>query len=142
MSRIILVDTNTLILAIDPTTQSEELVAEAKSKLKQWLSDENVFLVTTPLIRFELLRSGKLSDQRMEKLENILSSFECFPITQADGDLAAQLYRITESNNQSLGKRNFDSFHFACAKNNDFEFHTNDEKDLIKIQNSYNLLKK
>jgi predicted nucleic acid-binding protein len=142
MNRIILVDTNTLILALDSTTQDLTLVADAKSKLKQWLTDDDVLLTTTPLIRFELLRSGKLSSERIADIEKALSEFECFQITQADGDLAAQLYRVTEQNQESLGKRNFDTFHFACAKNNDFEFQTNDEKDLTKITKSYNLLKK
>jgi predicted nucleic acid-binding protein len=136
MTRAILIDTNTFVLAFDATVQDTTLITEAKQKIKLWLNDNDVRLATNPLIYFELLRSGKLSQQRLETIERVLSEFEMFQITHKDGDLAATLFRTSEQNGKPLGKRTFDTFNFACAVNNDLEIETNDG-DLATIKKIY-----
>jgi predicted nucleic acid-binding protein len=138
MKRIVLLDTNLMISALDPVAKSEDKAIAIK-KIEELLKDSNVALAITPLIRYEVLRGVDWSnDVRYQSLLHSLNEFEEFDITRTVSEMAANLYRydVEQSSatgvNRNFEKRKFDIFHFCSAKINQFEF-VSEDTDIAKI---------
>ncbi|MDI9335099.1 MAG: hypothetical protein QM533_12070 [Cytophagales bacterium] len=101
--------------------------------MKLWLTSPNIRLAITPLIRFELLKSGKLNEERIKELERALSQFEELEIGNAEATFAAALFRYAEQTGKKLDRNKFDVFHFASATINRFELDSTDG-DIEKIR--------
>jgi predicted nucleic acid-binding protein len=144
MTRRVLLDTNLLIAAFDATsTTSEEKRTHAKTILSHLLSDNEVALAITPLIRYEVLRGiAWLDPENYQDLKNILSAFTEFDISREVSELAADLYRFDKhqaeqkNENKNLEKRKFDIFHLACSKCNHLELASQDT-DIAKLNLLY-----
>ena len=144
MTRRVLLDTNLLIAAFDATsTTSEEKRTHAKTILSHLLSDNEVALAITPLIRYEVLRGvAWLNPENYQDLKNILSAFTEFDISREVSELAADLYRFDKhqaeqkNENKNLEKRKFDIFHLACSKCNHLELASQDT-DIAKLNLLY-----
>ena len=136
MTQMRLIDTQTLIYAFDPTNQEKHLVDAAKEKMNTWLTSPDIRLAITPLIRFELLKSGKLNEKRIKHLERALSQFEEFEIGNAEATLAASIFRYAEQTERKLERNKFDVFHFASAIINRLEIDSTDG-DMKKIREVY-----
>lgn len=118
--RNVLIDANLLINAVKSeqdaqTDDQREIIQQAKQRLKQVLTADDVALVITPLVRYEVLRYSKNSEER-QRLEQILQAIPVFEISREIGDLAARLYPLKVKAGMNLNKYNFDLFHFATAK--------------------------
>lgn len=144
MTRRVLLDTNLLIAAFDVTsTTSEEKRTHARTTLSHLLSDNEVALAITPLIRYEVLRGvAWLNPENYQDLKNILSAFTEFDISREVSELAADLYRFDKhqaeqkNENKNLEKRKFDIFHLACSKCNHLELASQDT-DIAKLNLLY-----
>ncbi|MEY2863731.1 MAG: hypothetical protein RLY58_1438 [Pseudomonadota bacterium] len=79
------------------------------------LSADDVALVITPLVRYEVLRYSKNAEER-QRLEQILQAIPVFEISREIGDLVARLYPLKVKAEMNPNKYNFDLFHFATAK--------------------------
>lgn len=132
MTRKILLDANVLISALDTKTP------DAVEYLKSLVRDENVGLVISPLIRYEVLRGVAYeNDQKHEELKEILNGFEEIDITLDVTELSTELFRYAKSEGRNIvNKRSFDVFHFSTAKCNNLEFGTNDS-DIDKLEALY-----
>ncbi len=139
MTRGVLLDTNLIIRAFDDAgTSDDKTKAAAKVLLTALLSDAEVVLAITPLIRYEVLRGVPLSDtQRFKELADALTQFETYEIRSVEADLSARLWRYAVSKGQKPDKRSFDIAHVASAKANDLEMSSGDG-DIAKLQNLYN----
>lgn len=137
MQRLVLLDSQLLILALDATGQDAEKIAQAKAKLINLLQDDRVRLCITPLIRYEVMRGLKSRDS--SHISAVLSSFMMFDIKENIGKLAADLFyhsKIISPEEPLVDKRTFDVFHFATAQCNALELETWD-KDFNKIERVY-----
>jgi predicted nucleic acid-binding protein len=130
--RKVLLDTNQWINAFKDN--------DAKEKLIALIGDENVRVYMTPLIAYEILRGCKTSDE----LDQYTSAFESLvnlDVTTNVAELAAEIYRedkkqAAETENRNVDKRNFDVFHFACAKVFGLETMTSD-RGFAKLEELY-----
>lgn len=137
MQRLVLLDSQLLILALDATEQDVEKIARAKEKLTKLLQDDTVKLCITPLIRYEVMRGLKSCDN--SHISAVLSSFMMFDIKENIGKLAADLFyhsRVISPEEPLVDKRTFDVFHFASAQCYALELETWD-KDFNKIERVY-----
>jgi predicted nucleic acid-binding protein len=141
MSRIVLLDTNTIIYAYDKKKDAESEVPEsdedrvlreqASNKVKSLVNDPDVALATSPLIRYEVLRGVKHIS--FEEMEAVLDYFMQFEIRERDAKRAAEIFKLARDKGQSINKRLFDVFHVVCAELNDLEFESQDG-DIPKIR--------
>lgn len=140
--RKVLLDANLLIAALDQdsTTQAQARQA-AQQKLTELLSDENVALLITPFIRYEVLRG--IAWQKTDSFATVKSSLDGFKELEIDreiSELAAGLFRfdraINQNSEKNIEKRKFDVFHFACAKCHALELASQDS-DIPKLEGLY-----
>ena len=131
MPRTILIDANLLIGAFDGEPETNPAHAAAKEKIESLLRDPDVWLATSSLIRYEVLRNVRTIP--VADLESILNDFQQFDIREKDARRAAEIYRIASANGQRLDKRQFDVFHYVCAEMNGLEFDSQDG-DIPKIR--------
>jgi predicted nucleic acid-binding protein len=134
MKRKVLLDTNMLIGTFDHDPNNSRHV-EARKDFRALLADENVDLVITPLVSYEVLR--KPTRVSPADLEAKLSRIQSLPIREEEACRAAELFRLAESKNMNLDKRSFDLFHCVCAEVNGLEVASQDPhiktiKDLIR----------
>lgn len=128
--RKILLDSNILINAVKSealaqTDQERMLIQQSKQTLRQVLSADNVVLMMTPLLRYEVLRGIKKPQERA-RLEQILQAIPVFEISREIGDLATHLYPLRVTAGMNPNKYNFDLFHFATAKTLGCDIETHD----------------
>ena len=143
MTRGMLLDTNLIIQAFDYAgTSAPETRAAAKNHINALLSDPDVMLAITPLIRYEVLRGVPAVDAaRMQALSAVLTQFETYEIRSAEANLAAELWRYAVSKDQRPNKRSFDIAHVASAKVNNLEMASTDQ-DIAKLLSLYDEMKK
>ena len=151
MSRKVLFDTNQLIYALDRGATSS--ISEAqKAEIRNLLTDPDVEVAISPLIRYEVLRGIKWAeDARYATLKAVLDHFPEREISRDVSELATNLYRLDVHEDASLRatgqrqateKRNFeklkfDAFHFATAKIYDLELVSDNERDMKKLDALY-----
>lgn len=116
----VLIDANLLINAVkseqDAQTDDQlKIIQQAKQHLKQVLTADDVALVITPLVRYEVLRNLQSTHEQV-RLAQILQAIPVFEISREIGDLAARLYPLKVKAGMNPNKYNFDLFHFATAK--------------------------
>lgn len=137
--RKVLLDANLLIAALDDGgTTSEAERAKAKQTLVALLSDADVTLIITPLIRYEVLRGiGWQDKERFVQLKQSLDGLTELDINRHVSELAANLFRFdcAEHTDQqrNIEKRKFDVFHLASAKCNNLELASQDS-DIAGLQ--------
>ena len=130
MTRQVLLDANILIGAFDTDPENSAHI-DARKKLRALLTDQDVRLAITPLIRFEVLRGVRhISATEMDAK---LKRFQSFPIRDDEARLAAQVFRYAKGNDRKLDKHSFDLLHCACAEVRGFEILAKDG-DIPKIQ--------
>lgn len=145
MVRRVLLDTNLLIAFFDTTgTTSQQEKEAAKALMTNLLTDDNVVLIITPLIRYEVLRFIKWQQpQRFEQLKNALDNLTELDITQPVSALATNLYRLDQHEcaanhiTRNINKRNFDIFHFCSAKQNQLEIQSRNTSDFNALEELY-----
>lgn len=142
MTRKVLLDTNLLIAAFDTNgTTSQEMKDSAIALLTTLLSDPEVELFITPLVRYEVLRGiSWLSGDDFEMMKKTLNAFPELDVTRDISELSANLFRFDghrarQANdiNRNLDKRKLDVFHYCSAHCNGLEFCSNDT-DIGKIK--------
>lgn len=156
MMRKILLDANTIILFMASQNKDSQHIESADDlennqqkiqSIRELLSNPDVALAITPLIRYEVLRGAK-DKFEYQTLESILEEFEEFDINKDIGELSACIFKdrfeslkANQSEKQkeeiNMLKRSFDICHFASAKCNKLEFLSNDV-DLEKYKSIYN----
>ncbi|MES2944634.1 MAG: PIN domain-containing protein [Pseudomonadota bacterium] len=143
MSRGVLLDTNLIIQAFDHAGTSDPATRDAaKTRMNALLSDPEVMLAITPLIRYEVLRGIPAVDAtRVQELSAVLTQFETYEIRSVEANLAAELWRYAVSKDQKPNKRSFDIAHVASAKANNLEM-TSADVDISKLQSLYDEMKK
>ncbi len=140
-----LVDTNKLIyLSRSENIQNYKEVLEELKKLI--VNDAKIFI--TPLISYEFLRYADWNnEQELKNLKEILQEFRMFDVTSEISDLASDLYRFdlyesrSKQEPRNFEKHKFDTFHFATAKVHNLEILSNNEKDMIRLENLYQRMK-
>jgi len=130
MSSYILLDANLLIGAFDHDSANTKHI-ESKQIVESLLSDNDVKIAITPLIRYEVLRGVRRVP--LEKMVEILNDFEEFEITDVEGNRASEIYRLAKSQELKLDKRSFDLFHYVVAEIRDLRWMSQDN-DLSKIE--------
>lgn len=131
----VLLDANMLIGAFDHDANNPQHVA-AKKQVKQLLSNNNIKIAITPLIRYEVLRGVRRIS--FADMQAILNDFEEFEITDIESTLASKIYRLGLASKPlvKLDKRSFDVFHYAVAKTQNLQLNSFDG-DLTTIDNLY-----
>jgi predicted nucleic acid-binding protein len=130
--RKVLLDANLLIAALDDgSTTSEAERAKAKQTLAALLSDTEVALIITPLLRYEVLRGIDWQDQeRFFKVKQSLDGLTELDVNRPVSELAANLFRFDRATytgkERNIEKRKFDVFHLASAKCHDLELASQD----------------
>jgi predicted nucleic acid-binding protein len=131
--RKVLLDTNMIVAAFDEEgTTSPEMKASAKAELAGLLNDNEVVLVITPLIRYEVLRGIAWAEpEKLKAMKQILNGFVELDIERKVSELASDLFRLDESqvenpSERNINKRNFDIFHFAVSKHHSLDLASND----------------
>lgn len=130
--RKVLLDANLLIAALDDGgTTSEAERTKAKQTLAALLSNAEVTLIITPLIRYEVLRGISWQDQvRFAQLKQSLDGLTELDVNRPISELAANLFRFDRAENpdqqRNIEKRKFDVFHLASAKFHDLELASQD----------------
>jgi predicted nucleic acid-binding protein len=145
MVRRVLLDTNLLIAFFDTEGTTSSLEKETvKALMSNLLTDENIVIVITPLIRYEVLRFIKWQQpQKFEQLKAVLDNLTELDITEPVSALATHLYRLDqhecEANNitRNINKRNFDIFHFCSAKQNQLEIQSRNASDFEALEQLY-----
>lgn len=130
MTRKVLLDTNMLIGALEPEPGNAEHV-QAKEELARLLSDDDVKLAITPLIRYEVLRGVRRVSP--DDMEAALNDFQEFEVRGAEASRAAELFRLAKRQGIDLNRRTFDLFHCVCAEANGLEIIGRDG-DIQKIK--------
>ena len=130
MTRMVLLDANLLIGAFDGE-QDNPAHQEAKQHLTRLLSDPQVKLALTPLIRYEVLRGAQRV--ALDELDSVLNDFHEFEVKGTEARRAAEIFRIARSAGKPLDKKAFDVFHWVCAELNQLEFASQDA-DIAKIK--------
>lgn len=143
MRRGVLLDTNLIIQAFDRAGTSDPATRNfAKIRMNALLSDPEVMVAITPLIRYEVLRGIPVTDAaRLQELSDVLTQFETYEIRSVEANLAAELWRYAVSKNQKPNKRSFDIAHIASAKANNLDMSSADE-DIAKLLSLYDEMKK
>lgn len=144
MTRKFLLDTNLLIAAFDANgTTSAEAKSAAIALLSELLSDQQVKLFITPLVRYEVLRGITWEKQDdFLTMQQTLNSFPELEITRDISELSANLFRFDKQKALDLGekrnvdKRRFDVFHYCSATCNRLELCSADT-DIGKINTLY-----
>lgn len=106
MSRRVLLDTNMLVAAYDEDgTTSPEIRQKARKRILTLLADESVDeLVTTPLIRYEVLRGiDWQANPRYQEVLQVLQRFREIEVGRKVSELAADLYRFDAWQNAQTG---------------------------------------
>lgn len=140
--RKVLLDANLLIAALDEgSTTSEAERTKAKQTLAALLSDAEVTLIITPLIRYEVLRGIGWQDQgRFAQLKQALDGLTELDVNRQVSELAADLFRFERAecadSQRNLEKRKFDVFHLASAKCHDLELASQDS-DIAGLEGLY-----
>lgn len=140
--RKVLLDANLLIAALDESsTTSPEEREKAKTTLNDLLSQGDVALVITPLIRYEVLRGIAWQDQtRFTQLKQSLDALTELDVNRRVSELSAHLFRFDRaqaSNGQrNIEKRKFDVFHLASAKCHDLDLASQDS-DIAGLEDLY-----
>ena len=121
-TRRVLLDANLLIAALDHEgTSIEDAKVKARHILSELMSDSNVAVAITPLIRYEVLRGIDLKNAvGYRHVKEALDNFMEFDITRAMSERAAELFRRHQAEQRgsdtiSVDKRRFDAFHVATA---------------------------
>ena len=142
MIKNVLLDANLLIAALDENCTTTKLEKEAaKQQLHQILSDDNIKIFITPLIRYEVLRGIDWNDKAtFDRMSAILNGIPNLDITTDISELSANLFRFRKGlpeNNLNglikLDKRSFDLMHFSTAKCSHCECVSRDT-DISKIE--------
>lgn len=140
--REVLLDANMLMAVFDEGGSTSQVKRDAaKQKMAELLSDEQVRVVITPLIRYEALRGiGWQHSERYQQLKQALDSIQELDVNREISELAANLFRFdwfkNPDSNRNIDKRRFDVFHLASAKCHDLEVVSQDS-DLPKPENLY-----
>ena len=140
--RKVLLDANLLIGALDESGRtSEEQRDEAKEILNALLSDVEVTLVITPLIRYEVLRGISWDNQdNFNQLKRALDGLTELDVNREISELAADLFRFDRAENdaqqRNIEKRKFDVFHLASAKRHSLELASQDS-DIASLDGLY-----
>ncbi|SKA71563.1 PIN domain-containing protein [Thiothrix eikelboomii] len=140
--RKVLLDANLLIAALDNgSTTSEAERTKAKQTLAALLSNAEVALIITPLIRYEVLRGIGWQDQeRFFKVKQSLDGFTELDVNRQVSELAANLFRFDRATHtdqqRNIEKRKFDVFHLASAKCHDLELASQDS-DIAGLESLY-----
>ena len=130
--RKVLLDANLLIAALDDSSTTSAIEREkAKQTLNDLLSQEDIALVITPLIRYEVLRGIAWQDQtRFAQLKQSLDALTELDVNRRVSELSAHLFRFDRAENtdqqRNIEKRKFDVFHLASAKCHDLELASQD----------------
>lgn len=70
------------------------------------LADSDSRLILTPLIRYEVLRGVPwVSEEKLQRMENILNGFEMLEITREIADLSQKLYRFDDYETEQYKKK-------------------------------------
>lgn len=102
MKNAVFIDTNLLILAFDHTNQKEEDSINARNIINDCIKNK-VTMVINSLVVFELLRSVKLTPERINKIITLLNTQDYItisPISQKDALLASELLREINLNKE------------------------------------------
>lgn len=136
MKKKIFLDTNIIISAFDTGKP------EAREKISTYLSDDNIELFISPLVRYEVLRGVLFTEkEKYNYLQDILDGFKELNIERDISELASKLYQYdiysaNSKENRNFDKRSFDTFHFSTAKCNELEIDSFDT-DIDKIESLY-----
>ena len=147
MMRRVLLDANLLIGAFepDPGNPSHE---EAGARLRDLVSDPDVEIFITPLVRYEVLRGVRripIADMKAR-----LDAIRELPVYEKEAGRAVDLFRLVREKglfqsgrieedacpvcgHHPLNKRSFDFFHCACAEVHGLELASQDG-DIERIQ--------
>ena len=140
--RKVLLDANLLIAALDDSSTTSAIEREkAKQTLNDLLSQEDIALVITPLIRYEVLRGIAWQDQtRFAQLKQSLDALTELDVNRRVSELSAHLFRFDRAENtdqqRNIEKRKFDVFHLASAKCNNLELASQDS-DIAGLEGLY-----
>lgn len=140
--RKVLLDANLLIAALDDSSTTSAIEREkAKQTLNDLLSQEDIALVITPLIRYEVLRGIAWQDQtRFAQLKQSLDALTELDVNRRVSELSAHLFRFDRAENtdqqRNIEKRKFDVFHLASAKCNNLELASQDS-DIAGLEDLY-----
>lgn len=140
--RKVLLDANLLIAALDDSSTTSAIEREkAKQTLNDLLSQEDIALVITPLIRYEVLRGIAWQDQtRFAQLKQSLDALTELDVNRRVSELSAHLFRFDRAENtdqqRNIEKRKFDVFHLASAKCHDLELASQDS-DIAGLEDLY-----
>jgi predicted nucleic acid-binding protein len=128
-----LLDTNLLIGALDAEPGNAQHEA-ARARLRELLTEPDIRLAITPLIRYEVLRGVRR--QPLESVKNALDRFLELEVKREDAVLAARAYAhvqaLGDASKPKLDKRSFDLFHCVAAHHNKLEVASRDG-DIPKI---------
>ncbi|UQB42260.1 PIN domain-containing protein [Thiomicrospira microaerophila] len=131
--RKVLLDTNMIVAVFDQEgTTSDEMKASAKAELTGLLNDNEVVLVITSLIRYEVLRGIAWAEpEKLRAMKQVLNGFLELDIERKVSELASDLFRLDynqaeNSSERNINKRNFDIFHFAVSKHHGLDLVSND----------------
>lgn len=143
MTRGVLLDANLIMEAFDHEgTAAPEIKAKAKQRMTELLSDPDLVVAITPLIRYEVLRGVAAADAvRHQALADALTQFETYEIRAIEANLAADLWRYAVSRGQKPARRSFDVVHIASARANNLEVISSDG-DIAKLLSLYDEMKK
>lgn len=130
MTRMVLLDANLLIGALDGEP-GNAVHDQSRQLLWDLLTDPDVKLALTPLIRFEVLRGAQRVP--LADLDAALNDFHEFEVRGAEARRAAEIFQLARAAGKQLDKRSFDVLHFACAEVNRLEFASRDA-DIDKIR--------
>ncbi|VUS47134.1 PIN domain-containing protein [Klebsiella spallanzanii] len=141
MTRKVLLDTNLLIAAFDTHgSTSEDIKRIAIERLSVLLSDPEVQLFITPLIRYEVLRGiAWQNHDDFTAMQQSLNSFPELDITRDISELSANLFRfdklVAEQRHEqrNVDKRRFDVFHYCSATCNCLEL-CSEDTDIGRIE--------
>lgn len=141
--RKVLLDANILIAALDETGNTKDKQkTQATQLLNTLLSSEEVKLIITPLIRYEVLRGVEWDDaERYARLKDSLDKLVELDVNREVSELASNLFRYDRSINiasqRNIEKRKFDVFHLASAKCHHLEIASQDS-DIASLESLYN----
>lgn len=131
MSRLILLDANILIGALDGEA-GNAAHDDALERFEALANDPAVKFAISPLIRYEVLRGMDEAD--VELVNAQLNDMKEFEVRGAEAVRAAEIFRRARREEIKLDKRKFDVFHCVCAEINELEILSKDA-DIEQIQN-------
>lgn len=141
----LLLDANYLIYLLEGKfDENDSNILQNLKDLRAKIAQDNIEIVTTPLVRYEFLRyfQWQADDDKVDEYIEVMNQFTTLDISQEVADLAMNLYRLdkheaeTKGVNKNLEKRKFDVFHFATAKINGIDLLSND-KHLPQLEALY-----